>query len=847
MPTYLCHGFRWHRRDIRIFVILNDLEDAAPNWLLAPATSYCVLDQLHAKYDFLPELSPPTTPTQASVSIAKNGQIEQKFGHVDDDHALPSSRVHEADDVVLMHSWSPVKLLEEYDVDDMATACRPYAYVADHAVRIDLSVDVAGQMAKYYEKMAGDDGWIVKLRDELQKGEPVRWYIVVCGDVVREVPGKSDEEEKEVEYEQIRDAAQTWVRTRRGKGILEGFSDSPSESPSEYDEASSGKEDQDDALTILEDILDGSDGTSTPRPLSRELPDFDIPLQPQPDPSRASVLTASTVWSQDGSSDAATRRETPDIDAPLLPSELDPNRASVYTASSAWSRKESFDDELELGTPDVELPLLQSENTRYSTSTASGLYSEYGERKAEPREFVREQPLVPSSIKEVPDIIQPLKPEELVASRSSTPPTPKPLKRQLPAPELYDPGEFIPPFSPDLSTSGVSGFDSSGPSVTNKAESVKPSEPSWPLSSESPLESSGSSTYHNEETSLSFVPSLMQSKGRLATTFHLPKDTIPPQTPSPSSGYPPNPKTFGPSMPRFEEIVPHASPLLISPNPARLEQPSSGVLYDGGQTISEQESPSTPTAPSIGDASILEPNKTKEAKSPVSSLPRSIPRSIPVRKISQRETPDYTLKSPPENPMIQQSTQKSPGSRIPRSAPKPIRLSKLPLPPELEAKTPVRPPTPPKPRAIQRGGSTMKRVGSERRPQTAPEKGKLSKPNSRTLSMPYQYEIPRSLQELESEEVTLEPTPSVASNYDWGVKAEPSAPPDIAGEVRMRVPQPPPTTEQSRQASVSTQHSDRGTHEGGKNHKHRIGRSHSVAEGFKRLFRRPSLAKGTHR
>jgi hypothetical protein len=747
-----------------------------------------------------------------------------------------------------MHSWSPVRLLEEYDVDDMVTACRPYAYVADHVVRIDLSVDVAGQMAKYYEKMAGDDGWIVKLRDELQKGEPVRWYIVVCGDEVREVPGKSDEEEKEVGYEQIRDAAQTWVRTRRGRGILEGFSDSPSESPSEYDEAGSGKEDQDDALTILEDILDGSDGASTPRPLSRELPDFDIPLQPRPDPSRASILTASTVWSQDGSSDAATRRETPDIDAPLLPRELDPNRASVSTASSTWSRKESFDDGLGLETPDVELPLLQSENTRYSTSTASGLYSEYGERKVEPREFIREQSLVPSPIKEeVPDTIQPLKPEELVASRSSTPPTPKPLKRQLPAPELYDPGDFIPPFSPDLSTSGVSGFDSAGPSVPNKAENAKLSEPSWPLSSESPLESSGSSTYHNEETSLSFVPSLMQSKGRLATTFHLPKDTIPPQTPSLSSGYPHNPQTFGPSMPRFEEIVPHASPLLISPNPARLEQPSSGVLYEGGQTISEQQSPSTPTAPSIGDAPVLETNKTNEAKSPVSSLPRSIPRSIPVRKISQREIPDYTLKSPPRNPTIQPSTQKSPGSRIPRSVPKPIRLSKLPLPPEPEAKTPVRPPTPPKPRAVQRGGSTVKRVGSERRPQTAPEKEKLSKPNSRTLSMPYQYEIPRSLQELESEEVALEPTPSVASNYDCGVKPEPSAPPDIASEVRMRVPQPPPTTEQGRQASVSTQHSDGHTHDGGKNHKHRIGRSHSVAEGFKRLFRRPSLAKGAHR
>ncbi|KAJ4161414.1 hypothetical protein NW765_006272 [Fusarium oxysporum] len=252
MPTYLCHGFRWHRRDIRIFVILNDLEDAAPNWVLAPASSYCILDQLHAKYDFLPELSPPTTPTQKRIS-AKNANIKKQFDHVDDDHALPTSRVSDAEDAVLMHSWSPVKLLEEFDVDEMVTACRPYAYVADYVVRVDLSVDVAGQMAKYYDKMAGEDGWIMKLRNELQKGEPVRWYVVVCGDDVREVPGKSDEEEKEVGYEQIRDAAQTMVRNRRTKDALEGLSDSPSE----YDDDNDRDEDGEDALTVLDGILGG--------------------------------------------------------------------------------------------------------------------------------------------------------------------------------------------------------------------------------------------------------------------------------------------------------------------------------------------------------------------------------------------------------------------------------------------------------------------------------------------------------------------------------------------------------------------------------------------------------------
>ncbi|TXC11126.1 hypothetical protein FocTR4_00007078 [Fusarium oxysporum f. sp. cubense] len=400
MPTYLCHGFRWHRRDIRIFVILNDLEDAAPNWVLAPASSYCILDQLHAKYDFLPELSPPTTPTQKSIS-AKNANIKKQFDHVDDDHALPTSRVSDAEDAVLMHSWSPVKLLEEFDVDEMVTACRPYAYVADYVVRVDLSVDVAGQMAKYYDKMAGEDGWIMKLRNELQKGEPVRWYVVVCGDDVREVPGKSDEEEKEVGYEQTRDAAQTMVRNRRTIDALEGLSDSPSE----YDDDNDRDEDGEDAFTVLDGILGGADGAATPRPLSRALPDIDIPLQPQPDPNRASVLTISTVWSPDESPNGAARQETPDIDAPLQPHELEKKRKPVSTASSVWSRKESLDNGLALGTPDVEMLLLHPDNTRYSASTASEIYSAYGQSRIEPEEFAKIQSSVQDPMRgEIPDI-----------------------------------------------------------------------------------------------------------------------------------------------------------------------------------------------------------------------------------------------------------------------------------------------------------------------------------------------------------------------------------------------------------------------------------------------------------
>ncbi|EWY95861.1 hypothetical protein FOYG_04772 [Fusarium oxysporum NRRL 32931] len=830
MPTYLCHGFRWHRRDIRIFVILNDLEDAAPNWVLAPASSYCILDQLHAKYDFLPELSPPTTPTQKSIS-AKNANIKKQFDHVDDDHALPTSRVSDAEDAVLMHSWSPVKLLEEFDVDEMVTACRPYAYVADYVVRVDLSVDVAGQMAKYYDKMAGEDGWIMKLRNELQKGEPVRWYVVVCGDDVREVPGKSDEEEKEVGYEQIRDAAQTMVRNRRTKDALEGLSDSPSE----YDDDNDRDEDGEDALTVLDGILGGADGAATPRPLSRTLPDIDIPLQPQPDPNRASVLTISTVWSQDESPNGTARQETPDIDAPLQPHELEKKRKPVSTASSVWSRKESLDNGLALETPDVEMPLLHPDNTRYSASTASEIYSAYRQSRIEPEEFAKIQSSVQDPMRgEIPDVKQPLKPNELHPSRSSTPPTPKPLQRQLPAPTIYRPESFIPPFSPVLPP--MEGFDQESPRLNtpSRTENVKSPETSWPLSSDSPLESSGSSTFHNQDAPYPYVTSIINPKDRPGTYLNVPKELVPPRTPSPTSEYSPQPQNFGSNMPKFEGIVPHAPPLLVSPNPARLEQPSSGILYEAGDTISEQQLPSTPM-PNAKQVAL--PNLDTKAAKELVSKPSA---SATTPTSAHRKTINPVLKTPPRNPATQQNTQKSPKSRLPRSVPKNIRISNVPLPPEPEIKTPRRPPTPPKPRGASGGNS-------QKRPQTAPEKGTpSSKAHARMLSMPYRYEAPSSLQELEREEPILEPTPSLASDYNAGVSSKPNAPRDLARGVRLRAPQPVAATTQSRQTSVSTEHSDGQVNEDGRHPKQRIGRSHSVAEGLKKLFRKPSHAKAGH-
>ncbi|KAI5463138.1 hypothetical protein BGZ63DRAFT_422533 [Mariannaea sp. PMI_226] len=223
MPTYLCHGFRWHRRDIRVFVVVNNIDDAAPNWLIASTTSSAILNQLHTNYDFLPEPLPPAPSQPNAVPAVKHPlsplayDPKENLMHRDDDHSLPPPRVPACEDPVLMHSsWSPVKLLEEFDPEDMSLPSRPYAYVADYAERIDLSVDVAGAMARYQmqQKQQGDpeSEWFSRLRDGLQKGEDIRWYVVVCGDDVRELVGDSESElsdegeegeDEEVEVEQI--------------------------------------------------------------------------------------------------------------------------------------------------------------------------------------------------------------------------------------------------------------------------------------------------------------------------------------------------------------------------------------------------------------------------------------------------------------------------------------------------------------------------------------------------------------------------------------------------------------------------------------------------------------------
>ncbi|OTB06487.1 hypothetical protein M426DRAFT_318897 [Hypoxylon sp. CI-4A] len=253
MPTYLCHGFRWHRASIRYLVVIQNVDDAAPEWIVAPRSSIAFLEQFYELFDFLPPCTRPTRspspspngvrtslPTSnghAHSRISSNGGQECKGKHVklengdirngsqssrnksllgqpaklqrqDGSDIPPSPELPEFDDTIPFNDWSVVKFLEEYDPSDLTTVSGPWAYVADYVVRVDTSVSVAEEISRYEARMKTEShkpmsgtsdedgrrvhtlgskkaGWFEKLRDQLQRSESIRWYIVVCGDEER--------------------------------------------------------------------------------------------------------------------------------------------------------------------------------------------------------------------------------------------------------------------------------------------------------------------------------------------------------------------------------------------------------------------------------------------------------------------------------------------------------------------------------------------------------------------------------------------------------------------------------------------------------------------------------------
>ncbi|KAK8153455.1 hypothetical protein BKA80DRAFT_187068, partial [Phyllosticta citrichinensis] len=147
MPTYLLHGFRWPRNLIRIHIILQNLDDAAAEWLMAPATTKCLYENLKALH-----------PQQLT--------------------ALPRLRFIEQFDPELALSTPGGNV-------------QPYAYVADVVEEVRLGVEVGDVMSRG----VGNEAWaaLTELRDHIALGERVGWFVVVCQDTERYVPKVQDE------------------------------------------------------------------------------------------------------------------------------------------------------------------------------------------------------------------------------------------------------------------------------------------------------------------------------------------------------------------------------------------------------------------------------------------------------------------------------------------------------------------------------------------------------------------------------------------------------------------------------------------------------------------------------
>lgn len=143
MPTYLLHGFRWPRQLIRIHIILQNLEDSAAEWLMAPKTTLELLKNFHSLY--------------------------------------PDCMEH----------LNQLRFIEQHDPSDLsaAAASQPYAYVADTVEEIKLGVEVEDIRGRG----VNNDQWsaMMELRDKLAPDEKVGWFIVVCGDVERLPPPSS--------------------------------------------------------------------------------------------------------------------------------------------------------------------------------------------------------------------------------------------------------------------------------------------------------------------------------------------------------------------------------------------------------------------------------------------------------------------------------------------------------------------------------------------------------------------------------------------------------------------------------------------------------------------------------
>ena len=138
---YLVHGFKWKRVPIRHHVILNNVDEAAPDYIMQYSTPDALRESFMEKW---PE-------------IMKN---------------IP--RLH---------------FLEQYNPEDhkQSYICQPYAFVADRVIEAELNINIREAQEKGPSISPAAWDAFVDLKEKLAgKDEEIGWFVVYNGNTDRE-------------------------------------------------------------------------------------------------------------------------------------------------------------------------------------------------------------------------------------------------------------------------------------------------------------------------------------------------------------------------------------------------------------------------------------------------------------------------------------------------------------------------------------------------------------------------------------------------------------------------------------------------------------------------------------
>ncbi|KAL4895799.1 hypothetical protein BDV59DRAFT_144439 [Aspergillus ambiguus] len=162
MPVYMVYGFRWPRTGftgIRVYIVLNNLEEATAEYLQQPVTHELMLN-----------------------SLKKNepGIVSR----------LPDLR-----------------FIEQYDPEDTTSdtaVSKPFAYVAGKVITMPDMASAGASLGLDAEELLQKSGLdqdameaLTEFRDKYAAGEKIGWWIVYNGDPDRYFPPSEEDEEDE--------------------------------------------------------------------------------------------------------------------------------------------------------------------------------------------------------------------------------------------------------------------------------------------------------------------------------------------------------------------------------------------------------------------------------------------------------------------------------------------------------------------------------------------------------------------------------------------------------------------------------------------------------------------------